>query len=297
MTKNDDYAILIGTLYILTSLSHAKEMTKMMGDSGAIEKLLAVINSRFQRKICDEVMVIAWSIMWNITDENEYTCEQFLANDGMRSFISCMNSFPENIKLHNSMMGVIGNLAECKSLRQKIMEPEYIKIFIKLLDHHESDNIELSNSAAGILSHIASEGIQLWNQFLSFDCSLKRMLTQLRAAVSRWKINSKRNVSYNSLKPHMRLLRCDQSPPEAQYWAVWELANLTRFNCSRYCPMLAEDNGTETLELIISSPDIQPYVLQLARLTLVQYHMYVKDGNLGGMENSDQINVIDGFKE
>jgi len=35
---------------------------------------------------------------------------------------------------------------------------------------------------------------------------------------------------FRSLKPMLRLLSLDQIPTEAQYWAVWALANLTRVN-------------------------------------------------------------------
>lgn len=50
-------------------------------------------------------------------------------------------------------MGLLGNVAECPHLRHRLMKPEYIQRFTELLDS-ESDGIEVSYNAAGILSHI-----------------------------------------------------------------------------------------------------------------------------------------------
>lgn len=51
------------------------------------------------------------------------------------------------------MMGLLGNVAECAELRQRLMKAEYINRFIELLAS-ESDGIEVSYNAAGILSHV-----------------------------------------------------------------------------------------------------------------------------------------------
>lgn len=50
-------------------------------------------------------------------------------------------------------MGLLGNVAECAHLRHRLMNPDYIQRFIELLES-ESDGIEVSYNAAGILSHI-----------------------------------------------------------------------------------------------------------------------------------------------
>ena len=50
-------------------------------------------------------------------------------------------------------MGLLGNVAECQHLRNRLMKPQYIERFSELL-WSESDGIEVSYNAAGILSHI-----------------------------------------------------------------------------------------------------------------------------------------------
>ena len=53
------------------------------------------------------------------------------------------------------MMGLLGNVAECKNLRRYLMKPEYIERFSKLL-WSESDGIEVGYNAAGIFAHIGN---------------------------------------------------------------------------------------------------------------------------------------------
>lgn len=292
----DDFIQRLG-IYLLNTLACQVDgdQKTIVGDLGAIDKMLALIDSRLHRSICDEVMETAWSTMWNVTDETPVNCERFLDNNGMDYFVSCMHSFPQSAELLRNMMGLLGNVAECAHLRHRLMKAEYIQRFVELLDS-ESDGIEVSYNAAGILSHIASDGQHYWQQYLPFDCKREAMLSKLKGAISRWKINSKRNINYRSFEPILRLLRCNVSS-EAQYWAVWALANLTRVYCSKYCPLLVEDNGIEILESLAESETIAPHIRQLSALTLSQYEKYSKDGSLCGLEDSDDLDIGPDFRQ
>lgn len=53
--------------------------------------MLTLINARIQQKICDDVLEVAWSTMWNVTDETPINCKRFLDNDGMTSFTGCLD--------------------------------------------------------------------------------------------------------------------------------------------------------------------------------------------------------------
>lgn len=46
------------------------EQKTIVGDLGAIEKMLQLIEARFNRDVCDEVMETAWSTMWNVTGKH-----------------------------------------------------------------------------------------------------------------------------------------------------------------------------------------------------------------------------------
>jgi Zyg-11 protein homolog len=52
--------------------------------------MLNLINDRLTRKVFDDVMEIAWSTMWNVTDETPVNCEKFLDGKGMEYFLGCL---------------------------------------------------------------------------------------------------------------------------------------------------------------------------------------------------------------
>ncbi|CAG2104960.1 unnamed protein product [Medioppia subpectinata] len=284
------YVLCIG-IYLLNTLACQVDgdQKTIVGDLGAIDKMLSLIDTRLQRNMCDEVMETAWSTMWNVTDETPVNCERFLNQNGMDYFVSCMTSFPNSAELLRNMMGLLGNVAECEKLRPRLMNAQYIERFVELLDS-ESDGIEVSYNAAGILSHIASDGEYKWRQILPFDCSRDDMLNRMSAAISRWKINSKRNINYRSFEPILRLLK-SSIPSEAQYWAVWALANLTRVYSQKYCPLLKDDRGLEVLEQLVDNESVPHRIKHLSSLTLYQYDLFTKESHLTALENSEDMEI------
>lgn len=140
-------------------------------------------------------------------------------------------------------MGLLGNVAEVKWLRPKLMTQEFIEVFARLLDSL-SDGIEVgqlaggrlandnpnqlrfqvSYNAAGVLAHIASDGADAWTIKTP---TRQHVLERMVAAIQRWNIKSERNINYRSFEPILSLVRCYETP-ECQHWAVWALANLTQ---------------------------------------------------------------------
>ncbi|XP_018335033.1 protein zer-1 homolog [Agrilus planipennis] len=121
------------------------------------------------------------------------------------------------------MMGLLGNVAEVKDLRYYLMTPEYVSVFSDLLDSY-SDGIEVSYNAAGVLSHMASDGPEVWTiTYPTREMVLRRMVV----AIERWDLGSQRNINYRSFEPILHLVKVYDTP-ECQHWAVWALANLTK---------------------------------------------------------------------
>lgn len=58
--------------------------------------MLNLINNRIEIVRCDDVMEVAWSTMWNVTDETPVNCRRFLDNGGMTCFIHCLQVNVEN---------------------------------------------------------------------------------------------------------------------------------------------------------------------------------------------------------
>lgn len=52
--------------------------------------MIWLISERLDRGICDDVLEVAWSTMWNVTDETPPNCQKFLENKGMEYFLKCL---------------------------------------------------------------------------------------------------------------------------------------------------------------------------------------------------------------
>ena len=63
--------------------------------------MLNLINDRLGRKVFDDVMEVAWSTMWNVTDETAINCERFLDGKGMEFFLGCLRVSFFGLNLEN----------------------------------------------------------------------------------------------------------------------------------------------------------------------------------------------------
>ena len=165
----------------------------LVGQLGAVEKMLHIITDKLQQGVCDDVMETAWSTMWNVTDETPVNCERFLNSGGMFLFLKCKRRFPERADLLRNMMGLLGNVAEVPALRPKLMTKEFVEEFDFLLDSCR-DGIEVSYNAAGVLAHMASDGPEAWT---IQHPDREHVLTRMYRAINRWNIKSNRNINYS----------------------------------------------------------------------------------------------------
>jgi Zyg-11 protein homolog len=65
--------------------------------------MLNLINDRLNRKVFDDVMEVAWSTMWNVTDETAINCERFLDGKGMEYFLGCLKVRIQIFKITNQV--------------------------------------------------------------------------------------------------------------------------------------------------------------------------------------------------
>uniref|UniRef100_T1GPQ1 Uncharacterized protein n=1 Tax=Megaselia scalaris TaxID=36166 RepID=T1GPQ1_MEGSC len=132
-------------IYLLNTLACQVDGRQklVLGELGVISTMLNLIKNRLDRSMFDDVLEVAWSTMWNVTDETAINCKKFLEGQGMEYFLRCLKAFPEKEELLRNMMGLLGNVAEVKWLRPNLMTSEFIKVFSDLLDSI-SDGIEVS---------------------------------------------------------------------------------------------------------------------------------------------------------
>lgn len=180
-------------------------------------------------------------------------------------------------------MGLLGNVAEVKSLRHRLMTSEYITVFSELL-FSNSDGIEVSYNAAGVLAHIASDGPDAWTiQTPSREDVLNRMYS----AIDRWSLETERNINYRSFEPILGLIKCYETPA-CQIWAVWALANLTKVSArtlgihlqknanvfslqvypDKYCKLVEQENGIKLLMDLIDHMETCEKLKELAQIVL-----------------------------
>ena len=122
----------------------------------------------------------------------------------------------------------------------------FLPEFSFLLDSHK-DGIEVSYNACGVLSHIASDGPEAWT---ISKPERDHVLERLVRAVTRWDVNSRRNINYRSLGPIISLLSVSHTT-ECQLWATWAIANLPKFDEEKYCALVEEEGGAIQIQRII----------------------------------------------
>lgn len=258
-------------IYLLNSLACQVDgyQKQLLGEFGAINKMLALIEDRLERKICDDVLEVAWSTMWNVTDETAINCQRFLDGRGMEFFLGCLVTFPEKEELLRNMMGLLGNVAEVKSLRSRLMTSHFVSVFSDLLDSC-SDGIEVSYNAAGVLSHMASDGPGVWS---ITNPRREDVLRRMVSAIERWDLTTERNINYRSFEPIMYLVQVYHTP-ECQHWAVWALANLTRVYPAKYCSLVEAEGGLTLLEEVMTHREPYLRIKELAAMVIEHCRQY-----------------------
>ncbi|XP_076263362.1 protein zer-1 homolog [Rhynchophorus ferrugineus] len=239
-------------IYLLNSLACQIDgyQKVRLGELGAINKMIWLISERLDRGYCDDVLEVAWSTMWNVTDETPANCRKFLENNGMDYFLMCLKRFTDKDDLLRNMMGLLGNVAEVKELRHYLITPEYLTVFSDLLES-KCDGIEVSYNAAGVISHIASDGPEAWTVE---EPSRQHVLNKMVTAIDSWDLSSHRNINYRSFEPILDLLKVYHTP-ECQRWAVWALANLTKVYPEKYCHLVEKEGGLVLLQELMEHPD------------------------------------------
>merc|ERR1712223_241817 len=236
------------TMAFINRLASQVEVNRKIriGDLGAIEHVLSLIEQKLSTKNCDEVLKLAWNFMWSVTDETPINCERFLEGRGIELFLRCKKEFQYSHTLLRNMVGMLGNVAEVKSLRPQLMNEAFITEFAMFLES-DIDGIEVSCNAAELLAHITHDGPQAWT---IEEPSRQDVLLRMYNAIQRWDVRTSRNIVYRSLMPILGLLQFNDTP-ESQLWAVWSLANLTYRDADKYCRLIDEEGGVPILKGLI----------------------------------------------
>merc|ERR1712179_147036 len=264
------------------------EQKRVMGIK-VIDSMLWIVRNKLDRRLCDEVMKTAWSAMLNITDETPVNSERFLDMQGMELFLQCRETFPKRLDLLSYMMGLLGNVAEVKQCRKRLMTPAFVEVFSFLLDS-QTYGVEASINAAEVLSHMASDGPAAW----TISCPARdSVLERLVRAVDTWDINTNRNINYNTLSPIIGLLSVTHTR-ECQLWATWAIANLTKFDEPRYCPLVEQEGGLQQIreivydivsEVLTSNNSVNEKLVNLGQRVVISIETWRKNSEYSLLSN------------
>ena len=185
-------------------MGHADRRHKLRAERlQVIKVLVAAINARFERSEHDELIDHAWSSLWNLTDETEINCQMFINLDGIKLFLKCYRAFNLHEDLSRNMLGCLGNVAEVKSLRKHMLNPDCLGAFMQLLKplntnegpEAKLDNgaLEISYNACGILAHLLSDDEREWVQRSLSRGDVKREMSE---AIKSWNHSAERNINY-----------------------------------------------------------------------------------------------------
>uniref|UniRef100_A0A8R1TZP5 Zyg eleven-related protein 1 n=1 Tax=Onchocerca volvulus TaxID=6282 RepID=A0A8R1TZP5_ONCVO len=262
---NSDHLTQRIVVFLLNSMAcHVEgEQKVQVGNIGAIEIILEQIRRKHAASICDDVMEVGWSFLWNITDETPVNCERFLNADGLRLFHQCYQQFQNETELVRNMMGLIGNIAEVEQLRTQLMLDDYINIFCALLTMLV-DGIEISYNSAGVLAHMVSDGEAAWSKV---SVSRAFVMDKIIKATNTWDLEAKRFINYRSFKPILRLIPMFDAPA-SQHWAIWALANLTSTDREKYCAYVLHEGGIPLLQQVASDERSSEKMRSLANIVL-----------------------------
>jgi Zyg-11 family protein len=91
---------------------------------------MGIIHHYLKKKINSEIVEVAWTLLWNITDETPENCRRFIEdNDGLQTFHACLDLWSDRRDLVRNMLGLLGNVAEVKELRHHLVTPLHMKEF------------------------------------------------------------------------------------------------------------------------------------------------------------------------
>lgn len=211
----------------ICSILAAKVSTSETSVLGAkplyMRKLLSMVQSRVESRSSDITMKFTLSALWNLTDESSATCKVFLEQWGALLFLDVLTTFRGDSAIETKVLGLLNNIAEVETLRDSLMIDSLMKELYLLL---KSEHIDVSYFAAGIVAHLASDGISKWEVVVY---SRDEMLHALEVAVSQWKVPDSEMVAYRSFKPFFPLLRREMDY-QVQLWAVWAIHHVCTKN-------------------------------------------------------------------
>ncbi|CAF0726959.1 unnamed protein product [Didymodactylos carnosus] len=263
-TCTDDFEqmLVINLLnYIACGVDHEEKLT--IGNLRTIEIMMCLIQTRIKTQVADDLLELAWTVLWNITDETAENCRKFIEeNNGLQAFVDCLRVFGERLDVVRNVLGLLGNVAEVKELRPYLINDIHVEQF-RMLMKQSNANLEVRYNSGGILAHILNDGPEVW----TISTDRNELSNDMFEMIKDWDIHLDRTINYRSFGPILRLLN-ENNASGSLMWASWALANLTTKNPDKYCSLLRKENGEELLRQLLNSETVETAIKHLAQTAL-----------------------------
>ncbi|KAK3092105.1 hypothetical protein FSP39_025250 [Pinctada imbricata] len=253
----------------ICSILAAKISTQQTSQLGAkvryMRKMLQLVKTKVDAKSIDITLKFTLSALWNLTDESPATCNVFLNEGGLDLFMTTLHVVREmdsdvRTEVETKILGLLNNIAEVTKLRKYLMREDFLMLSKGLM---QGAQIDVSYFAAGIIAHLASDGIESW----MVSSEKEDILIELGKVVLQWKQPEAEMVAYRSFNPFFPLLRC-HAAPSVQLWAVWAIQHVCTKNSERYCPMLEKEGGADILRELVTDKSTNNDVSYIAEKIL-----------------------------
>ncbi|CAF1408746.1 unnamed protein product [Adineta steineri] len=243
-----------------------------IGRVGVIEIAIEIIHRFLIKKTSCEIVEVAWTLLWNITDETPENCRRFLEdNNGLQTYYDCLELWSDKRDLIRNMLGLLGNVAEVKELRHHLVTPMHMEKFRSLLKRSQVNDIEIPYNCGGVLANILSDGIDAWKIGSSIEQEVVNQ--EMCDAIQTWDLRRQRTINYRSLAPILRLLS-DNYPSGCVMWAVWAMTNLTTVLPEKYCTLVRNEDGESLLTQILYSDKLTDAIKNLAQAALANVQRF-----------------------
>ncbi|UJR26229.1 hypothetical protein I4U23_007572 [Adineta vaga] len=243
-----------------------------IGRVGVIETAVEIVRRYWLKKSNCETVEVAWTLLWNITDETPENCRRFIEdNNGLQAYYDCLELWSDKRDLVRNMLGLLGNVAEVKELRHYLITPMHMEKFRILLKRSLQNDIEIPYNCGGILANILSDGFEAW----TINSSIEQQVVnqEMYDAVQTWDLRRQRTINYRSLAPILRLMN-ENYPSGCVMWAVWAMTNLTTVLPEKYCTLVRNENGEPLLTQILYSDKLSEAIKNLAQAALTNIQRF-----------------------
>jgi len=247
---------------ILAAKIPTKQTSLLGGNPLYMRKLLKLVRKHVELMQPDVTLKFTLSALWNLSDEAPMTCEVFVAEGGLDTFMDVYEAFQNatedvKVQIQVKLLGFLNNMAEVPCLRKDLLREDIITRISTLL---HSTHQDISYFSAGILAHLLCGGADRW----SLDSpSRSDVVDDLRRTVLGWSKPDCEMVAYRSFVPFFPLLEPTEEPA-VQLWALWAWHHVCSMSATRYCTLLVEQGCATLLHRLLDTPTTDPCVIALA---------------------------------